>query len=279
MNLDWNIETLSPAQYKIADYIQKNLQTVLFSTEQQIGDALGLSIASVSRFWRSVGFKNMKHFKAHVREQLDVTPVTPAGKLKSIMEKADTSTLSEQLLEVGIRNLEETVQHYSSEALEASVSALLSARVIYLYGPGPSAGLAQLMHYRLRRFGLSIRHLDRGGSELFEDLLHISKDDLVVIFGFVRLLPEAKVIVEHAKEQGYRTLLITDRLISDFSDLSDITLFASRGETWEFHSMIAPTFLIENLIIAVGKRNPEDHLHKLDELNKLRKRYRNELPR
>lgn len=279
MKLDWNTETLSPAQYKIADYIQKNLQTVLFSTEQEIGDALGLSIASVSRFWRSVGFKNIKDFKAHVREQLDVTPVTPAGKMKSIMEKADISTLSEQLLEVGIRNLEETVQHYSSEALEASVSALLSARVIYLYGPGPSAGLAELMHYRLRRFGLSIKRLDRGGSELFEDLLHISSVDLVVIFGFVRLLPEAKVIVEHAKEQGYCTLLITDRLISDFSDQSDITLFASRGETWEFHSMIAPTFLIENLIIAVGKRNPEAHLHKLDELNKLRKKYASELPR
>lgn len=279
MKLEWNTETLSPAQYKIADYIQKNLQTVLFSTEQEIGDALGLSIASVSRFWRSVGFKNIKDFKTHVREQLDVTPVTPAGKMKSIMEKADTSTLLEQLLEVGIRNLEETVQHYSSEAIEASVSALLSARVIYLYGPGPSSGLTELMHYRLRRFGLSIKRLDHGGSELFEDLLHISSDDLVVIFGFVRLLPEAKVIVEHAKEQGYRTLLITDRLISDFSDQSDITLFASRGETWEFHSMIAPTFLIENLIIAVGKRNPEVHLHKLDELNKLRKKYVSELPR
>ncbi|MNO33781.1 putative HTH-type transcriptional regulator YbbH [compost metagenome] len=279
MKLDWNTETLSPAQYMIADYIQKNLQTVLFSTEQEIGDALGLSIASVSRFWRSVGFKNIKDFKARVREQLDVTPATPAGKMKSIMEKSDTSTLPGQLLEVGIRNLEETVQHYSPEALEAAVSALLSAKMIYIYGPGPSAGLAELMHYRLRRFGLSIRRLDRGGSELFEDLLHISNEDLVVIFGFVRLLPEAKVIVDHAKEQGYRTLLITDRLVSDFSDQSDIALFASRGEAWEFHSMIAPTFLIENLIISVGKRNQNDHLHKLDELNKLRKKYGDELPR
>ncbi|MNE60860.1 hypothetical protein D3C80_1560350 [compost metagenome] len=87
------------------------------------------------------------------------------------------------------------------------------------------------------------------------------------------------MIVQHAKEQGYRTLLITDRLISDFSDQTDIALFASRGETWEFHSMIAPTFLIENLIIAVGKRNQEAHLHKLDELNKLRKKYGSELPR
>ncbi|MNH98607.1 putative HTH-type transcriptional regulator YbbH [compost metagenome] len=279
MKLDWNTETLSPAQYKIADYIQKNLQTVLFSTEQEIGDALGLSIASVSRFWRSVGFKNIKDFKAHVREQLEVTAVTPAGKMKSIMDKADDNALPGQLLDVSIRNLEETVQHYSSEDVETSVSALLSANIIYLYGPGPSAGLVELMHYRLRRFGLSIRRLDRGGSELFEDLLHISKEDLVVIFGFVRLLPEAKVIVQHAKEQGYRTLLITDRLISDFSDQTDIALFASRGETWEFHSMIAPTFLIENLIIAVGKRNQEAHLHKLDELNKLRKKYGSELPR
>ncbi|MEF2966272.1 MurR/RpiR family transcriptional regulator [Paenibacillus sp. M1] len=274
--MDWNTESLSPGQLKIADYIQKNAQAVLFSTEQEIADALDLSIASVSRFWRSVGFKNIKEFKARLREQLDVTP---AAKMKNIMDKADASPLPQQFLATSIRQLEETMSHYSAESFEAAVTALISAKRIYVYGPGPSAGLAELMRYRLGRFGLSIHRLERGGSELFEDLLHLAKGDLVVLFGFVRLLPEAKVITQHAKESGYRTLLITDRLVSDFADQSDITLFASRGEAWEFHSMIAPTFMVENLIVAVGMRNQEEHLLKLNELNQLRKKYAHELPR
>ncbi|GAA0134756.1 MurR/RpiR family transcriptional regulator [Paenibacillus sp. YSY-4.3] len=276
MNLDWNLETLSPGQYKIADYIQKNMQTVLFLTEQEIADNLGLSIASVSRFWRSVGFKNIKDFKNQLREHLEVTP---AAKMKNIMDRANAASFPGQFLASSIEHLEGTLQHYSQEAFDAAVDALVTARRVYLYAPGPSSGLAQLMHYRLSRFGLSIHHLDRGGSELFEDLLHITGEDVVVLFGFVRLLPEAKVIADHAKQCGYRTVLITDRLVSDFSGQSDVTLYASRGEIWEFHSMIAPTFLVENLIVATGMKNQEQHLRKLEQLNHLRKKYDHELPR
>ncbi|MUG46408.1 MurR/RpiR family transcriptional regulator [Paenibacillus woosongensis] len=276
MNLDWNLENLSPGQYKIADYIQKNMQTVLFLTEQEIADNLGLSIASVSRFWRSVGFKNIKDFKNQLREHLEVTP---AAKMKNIMDRANAASFPGQFLASSIEHLESTLQHYSQEAFDAAVDALVTARRVYLYAPGPSSGLAQLMHYRLSRFGLSIHRLDRGGSELFEDLLHITGEDVVVLFGFVRLLPEAKVITDHAKQCGYRTILITDRLVSDFSGQSDVTLYASRGEIWEFHSMIAPTFLIENLIVAAGMRNQEQHLRKLEQLNQLRKKYDHELPR
>ncbi|MGG4552453.1 MurR/RpiR family transcriptional regulator [Paenibacillus sp. FSL W8-0186] len=276
MNLDWNLETLSPGQYKIADYIQKNMQTVLFLTEQEIADNLGLSIASVSRFWRSVGFKNIKDFKNQLREHLEVTP---AAKMKNIMDRANAASFPGQFLASSIEHLESTLQHYSQEAFDAAVDALVTARRVYLYAPGPSSGLAQLMHYRLSRFGLSIHRLDRGGSELFEDLLHITGEDVVVLFGFVRLLPEAKVITDHAKQCGYRTILITDRLVSDFSGQCDMTLYASRGEIWEFHSMIAPTFLVENLIVAAGMRNQEQHLRKLEQLNQLRKKYDHELPR
>lgn len=274
--IEWNTDTLSPSQYKIADYIQKNVHTVLFSTEQEIADTLGLSIASVSRFWRSVGYKSIKDFKAQMREQLNVTP---AAKMKHIMDKAGSSPLPEQFFQSSISHLQETLSHYSPENFEKAASMIASGRRIYIQGPGPSSGLARLLGYRLSRFGLSVHLLERGGSELLEDLLHLGAEDVVFIFGFVRLLPEAKTIVEHAVEIGYSTILMTDRLISDFSNQCDITLFASRGEMWEFHSMIAPTFLIENLIVAVGMRNQEAHLHKLKELDKLRKKFADELPR
>src|SRR5690606_13148392 len=107
MNLDWNLETLSPGQYKIADYIQKNMQTVLFLTEQEIADNLGLSIASVSRFWRSVGFKNIKDFKNQLREHLEVTP---AAKMKNIMDRANAASFPGQFLASSIEHLESTLQ-------------------------------------------------------------------------------------------------------------------------------------------------------------------------
>ena len=38
--------------------------------------------------------------------------------------------------------------------------------------------------------------------------------------------------------------------------------------------MVAPTFLIENLIIGVGMRKKEQSISKLEELNELRSKYK-----
>ncbi|PZD97566.1 MurR/RpiR family transcriptional regulator [Paenibacillus sambharensis] len=272
---NWDTGNLSPNQYKIADYIQKNTQLVLLSTEQEIADALGLSIASVSRFWRSVGYTNLKDFKAKAREQLEITP---AAKMKSIMHKVQGDRRQHELLDMAVSNLEETMAHFDAGQFDQAVHALTGAERVFIYGQGPSQGLVELLYYRMTRLGLEMKRM-RNGSELFEDLIHVTERDLVVLFCFIRMLPESKVILEQAKQAGYRTLLITDRLVSDFTDLADYTLFASRGEMWEFHSMVAPTFLIENLIIAVGMHNQEASLRKLEELSRLRKQYAADLPR
>jgi DNA-binding MurR/RpiR family transcriptional regulator len=271
----WDKEKLSPNQYRIADYIQRNTQHALFATEQEIADALGLSIASVSRFWRSVGYANMKDWKAQTRQLLDVTPAT---KMRAIMDKVHDRHQQDELLDVAVSNLQETVRHYDSETYQRAVQAFLDAEHIYLYGQGTSQGLVELIHYRMSRLELRMTRM-RGGSELFEDLIHVTDKDLVVVFCFIRMLPECKVILEHAKQAGYRTLLITDRLVSEFSDRADLCLYASRGEIWEFHSMVAPTFLIENLIVSVGLNSPKTSLDKLEKLSHMRRRYAADLPR
>ncbi|RLL43687.1 MurR/RpiR family transcriptional regulator [Oceanobacillus piezotolerans] len=272
----WNTENMSPNQYKMADYIKKNLRAVLLSTEQEIANALNISIASVSRFWRSVGFKNFKDFKAYARTQLEPSP---AGKMENIINQVEEQELQYHSLKVSINHLQKTMEHFSKEAFQQAVHVITGSKKTYIYGQGPSTGLCELFYFRLARAGLELRRLVKGGSELLEDLLHLTKDDVVVIFGFGRILPEEKVIFDYSEEIGYKTIVITDQLVSDFSDRADICLFASRGEMWEFHSMVAPTFMIENLIIAIGMHNKDENLERLEKLSDLRKKYNHDLPR
>ncbi len=267
---------MSPNQFKMADYIQKNLRHVLLSTEQEISDALHISIASVSRFWRSVGYKNFKDFKIQMRKQMDVSP---ASKMENTMNLVEGQELQQHYLKVSNEHLQRTLEHFSKKSFDNTVDLLTNANKIYIYSPGPSRGLGELMSYRLSRFGLNLQILEKGGSELLEDLLHFTKEDVVVIFGFIRILPEGQVILDYQKKIGFKTVLITDQLVADFINQADISLFASRGEMWEFHSMIAPTFLIENLIIAIGMESKEENIQRLEQLSDLRKQFNKELPR
>lgn len=274
--LDWNLEELTPHQKTIADFVQKNVHSILYTTESEIADQLSLSNATVSRFWKTVGYENFKDFKNTLKKQ---TEISPANKLENIMKQVETNEVQNKLLTQSLEHLQETLLYFSSDTFQQAVDQLSNADNIYIYSPGPSEGLANLIRFRLSRFGLSIHLMPKSGHEIFESLIHMTERDTVLVFGFVQLHPETKVILDHSKAIGCKSIVITDRLISDFNTSADIVLYASRGELWEFHSMVAPTFLIENLIIGVGMSRKEHSISKLEDLNELRKKYKDTLPR
>ncbi|GAA5415635.1 putative HTH-type transcriptional regulator YbbH [Paraliobacillus ryukyuensis] len=277
IELNWETTHLSPTQVKIANYLQKHTQKALVSTEAEIAKSVNVSIASVSRFWRTVGYTNIKDFKHQVHQAVEVSP---AGKMKDLIQQVEKqSSLQYHTLETAVHQLHETMEYVSNQAFQKAAQFITQAQKIYIYCPGPSVGLADLLTYRLRRFGYEISVIEQGGSESLETIMHFNKQDVIILFSFSRLLPEARVILDYAKEVRYRTIIITDQLITDFANRADAVLFASRGEEYAFHSMIAPTFLIENLILSVGLRHKEANLKRLEKLSKLRESYHGELPR
>lgn len=276
MYKDWNRRTFSPNQRIIADFIQKNEQRIVYMTEQEMADELQLSIASVSRFWKAAGYKHAKDFKSRLRFRLESTP---SVKMRDAMQRSDDTSLPQLLLDNCSHHLQETRRYLSEEVLERAVKALSNAKIVYVYSPGPCAGLAELLIYRMARFGLQMKKMASSGHELLETLMHADQEAVVLVFGFVQLLPEIEVILDHSTEAQYQVILITDRLVYPRSQDADIVLYAGRGEVWEFHSMVGPTYIIENLILGVGLANRESSLSKLDRLQQLRAQYGGKLPR
>lgn len=267
---------LTPNEKTIADYISKSGATVLTYTENEIAKKLQISNATVSRFWRKIGFNNFKDFKNNYKEKIGVSP---ANKLEHIMEQVDLTTLHAQMMTTSIKHLEITLGQYNEEDFQKAVQAMIGAKTIYIYSPGPSEGLGSLLNFRLSRFGLNVQILPKSGHEIFESLIHFTSEDVLFMFGFVKLHPESRVLLEHAKKLGMASIVMTDCIVSDFNSYADYLLFASRGELWEFHSMIAPTFIIENIIIAIGKETAEKSLRQLEMLDLIRKEYKDLLPR
>lgn len=267
---------LTPNEKKIADYISKSGGRVLTYTEDEMAKALKISNATVSRFWRKIGFKNFKDFKNTYKKSMDITP---ANKLENIVEQIDSSAIWAQMMTTSMKHLEITVAHFNEDAFHAVIQTISRVKTVYIYAPGPAEGLGDLLNYRLSRFGLNLKILPKSGHEMYESLVHFSSDDMLFMFGFVKLHPESNVLLDHAKKLGMKSIVLTDCLVSDFNTKCDYWLFASRGELWEFHSMIAPTFVIENIIIAVGKEMGEQSIKTLERLDAIRKQYKDILPR
>lgn len=274
---NWEIEDMTPSQQKLAEYVERNLQNILLLTEQEIADTLDMSVASVSRFWRAVGYKNIKDFKQHTTQKM--VP-TPAGKIETLLAQTEKNGSVLNSFQTVINHLELTLEHFSEDDLTEAALLTRQAKKIYIYAQGSSVGLQDLLYFRLARYGLNIQKMENSGSELLEDLIHVATDDLVIIFFFGRKsLPEEEAIFKEAKDKGFKILVITDQLVAPIATQANVTLFGSRGEPWEFHSMVAPTLILEMLIISVGSHSKDESLDKLKDLQALRKKYAKLLPR
>ncbi|MEA4848506.1 MAG: MurR/RpiR family transcriptional regulator [Clostridiaceae bacterium] len=276
LDLNTQLENMTGSQKKIADFITKDPARIAYLTEKEIAKELKISSATISRFWRAIGFANNKEFKNYLKEKM---LTTPANKLEDIINKTEKGELPKEMLRLSADYLNETLRHLDPELFQKAVSALSDAQKIFLFGPGPCESLTDLLQFRLNRLGANIEKMAKSGHEIFESLVNVSDGDVIVIFGFVNVLREIRVILDFAKKKNCTTILITDLLVSEMIEKSDIVLYTARGELWEFHSMVAPLALVETLIVGVSQKNEKKSLSKLKDLHQLRKDYEAYIPK
>lgn len=275
IKLNFSQKKFTPNHQKIANYIMKETDKIPFMVESDLAKACSVSVSTVSRFWENIDFKNFKEFKQFLMQR---STFSPAEKLKTAFNRLGENNISNNILS-GIDFLKETADKIDSLKFKEMIEVLNNCSTIHIYGYGPSVCLVSLLEFRLKRFDFSVNILTKSGHELYEDLIHIKKDDVIFIFGFVYEAPEIRVLLDLANNLNCKTILISDLLVSPMIDQSDFSFYTSRGELWEFHSMLAPLALIENIIVAVGKKREKTALKKLNELHAIRHKYEKLLPK
>lgn len=259
---------LTRAEQKILDYINTNPDTFLFLSIGQLAQRLELSDATVSRFARHVGCADFKELKNLVMEQSSGPAVKMAGTLSREDAFSPTAWLERQQL-----YLEKTARQLDRGEFGRAAAAIISARQIFLHGKNASAPLARMLAFRLRRLGLQVTLLPSGGSEVLEGLSPAGEGDLAVMFSFSKLSREGRVILEHSRHVGYRTLAFVSRTCIPPQEQADITLFAYRGEEKEYHSMAAPTALLDALVVTVTQQLGPRATASLQRLHELKRSY------
>ena len=278
MKMKWDVTKLTPSQKRIADFIEKSGEHILYFSETELAQKLHVSNATISRFWKQIGYDNFKAFKTAIKEN---EQISPESKLKNSLLQIQHQQLPihEHLLTMTQNQFVNTLEALDREQFEQAITLMTNCRKIYIHAPSSAEGIAVLMKHRLARFGLEIELLPKSGHDLFESLMHFQKEDVVFMFGFVEMSREAAVLLDYAKKVKYKTIIVTDLLISDFHEEGDYIFYTNRGELWEFHSMIAPTFLVETFILGIGQNLEQQSLENLQKLSELRKMYKDQLPR
>ena len=146
----------------------------------------------------------IKECKAVIASQLKPSP---AQKVTKLINTVNKQAFPYPTLNSSIHHLYKTIEQFQEDTFKKAVHAMYSAKKIYIYCPGPSLGLRELMKYRMSRYELPFSILQKGGSELLEDFIHFCKEDVIILFAFIRLLPEAQALMDYHKQIGFKIII------------------------------------------------------------------------
>lgn len=238
-------ETLSKSEHRIFSYLLEHEQELPVISSDDIARQLGVSTSTISRFWTKIGFKNLKDLKRAVYENQSATPFSRlSGALSQWGEEGVTLDF---LMDRMSRYMEKTFRVVTPQMLDQAVQMILDAGQIYMFAPDASRGIGALLQYRLRRLGIRIEVLP-SGSQIYDFMVNLKEGDLLILYGYSRILTEARILLEYGARTGCRSILFTDILAGDLLSQADLVLYSFRGEPNDYHFMGVPVILTDLLV-------------------------------
>ena len=238
-------ETLSKSEHRIFSYLLEHEQELPVISSDDIARQLGVSTSTISRFWTKIGFKNLKDLKRAVYENQSATPFSRlSGALSQWGEEGVTLDF---LMDRMSRYMEKTFRVVTPQMLDQAVQMILEAGQIYMFAPDASRGIGALLQYRLRRLGIRIEVLP-SGSQIYDFMVNLKEGDLLILYGYSRILTEARILLEYGARTGCRSILFTDILAGDLLSQADLVLYSFRGEPNDYHFMGVPAILTDLLV-------------------------------
>lgn len=183
-------DTFSKSDHKLIQYLLRNEEQLQYLTSEELSAHTGISPATVSRFWKKIGFQNLKELK--IKQRIQDT-ATPSSRLTSALKRfEETASLTEDLkMHFGnntAKTLDRMVQHF-----QPVQQTFYCRHSMFISMPrDASCGLASIFCYRARRLGIQPVLLE-GGSAIYEYMVNITGNDLVLLFSFSCLLGETRI--------------------------------------------------------------------------------------
>jgi len=247
---------LSKGQKMIARYILEHCDKAAFMTAAKLGTTIGVSESTVVRFAIVLGFKGYPKLQTCLQELIK-SKLTIVQKMELSNDYVTQENALKSVLKTDMGNIKTTLEKINYQTFEDIVNSLFKARKIYIIGLRQSAALSEFLAFYLNLILDNVKLVAYGVSDIFEQMLNIDEQDIVIGIGFPRYTTRTIEALSFAKSKNANIVAITDSLLSPLAEKADYTLIAQSNMTSFVDSLVAPLSIINALIIAVGLREKE----------------------
>ena len=247
---------LSKGQKLIAEYILKHYDKAAFMTAAKLGSSVGVSESTVVRFANELGFTGYPKLQKSLQELIK-NKLTTVQRIELSNDFITQENALKGVLKADMENIRATLEKINHKTFEDVVNSLFKAKKIYIIGLRSSTALAEFLGFYLNLILDNVKVVAYGISDIFEQMINVSEDDVVIGIGSPRYATRTIEALAFAKSRNSEVVAITDSLLSPLAARADYTLIAQSNMASFVDSLVAPLSVINALIIAVGLREKE----------------------
>ena len=175
-----------------------------------------------------------------------------------------------KVLQADAEKLRQTGDTINREHFQTAVDVILKARRIYVLGVRSAATLANFAGYYMNYMFDNVHIVTTSGaSEIFEKLVNVTRDDVVIAFSFPRYSSTTIRGAKYCRSAGATVIGLTDSMLSPLAQNSDHVLLAKSDMVSLVDSLVAPLSVINALIVALASKKEKELARTFETLERL----------
>ena len=267
--IDKNYEQMSKGQKLLADYILKNYDKAVFLTAAKLGKVVGVSESTVVRFATQLGYQGYPGFQKAL-EELVRNKLNSIQRMEVTYGRISQSEILASVLQSDIEKIKLTLANMDQNAFELAVDTILNAKRIYVVGIRSCAPLANFLSFYLNLIFDNVTSVHtNSSSEIFEQLIRIGAEDVIIGISFPRYSMRTLKALEFASNRKAKVITLTDSVHSPMTLYSSCNLIARSDMASIVDSLVAPLSVVNALVVALCMKKQKDVIATLETLEKI----------
>ena len=262
-----NMDSFSKGQKRIANYILESYDKAAFMTASKLGKRVSVSESTVVRFAAELGYDGYPSMQKSLQKMIR-NRLTSVQRIEVANDRIGDQDVLDMVLQSDIDKIRQTLDEIDRDSFENATDAIVAARRIYVIGVRSAAAIATFLGFYFNLiFDNVVMITANTPSEVFESLLRVGEEDVIIGVSFPRYSSRAVQAVSFARDRGATTIAITD------SEASPLALKARSDMASFVDSLVAPLSLVNALLVEVSRKKNEDLSKTFQTLEKIWEEY------
>ncbi|HJH62098.1 MAG TPA: MurR/RpiR family transcriptional regulator [Firmicutes bacterium] len=246
--------TFSKGQKLIGRYILDNYDKAAFMTAAKLGRTVKVSESTVVRFAAELGYDGYPSMQRALQEMIR-SKLTAVQRIEVANDRISDQDILAKVVQADIDKIRLSLEELSREEFSAVVDAIVRANRIYILGVRSSTALSHFLTFYFNLIFDNVRQVQSTlASEMFEQMLRVGPEDVVIGISFPRYSTRTARAMEFARDQGATVVAVTDSELSPLYQIASLRLLAKSDMASFVDSLVAPLSMLNALIVAVGRK-------------------------